>query len=87
MTENGAVLEVRPKFPVPHNLMFLLRYRALPSGIAAKLDAHERSSAEEEALKMVEHTLTAMACGGIFDHIGGWVFPVFHRRKMDDSTF
>ena len=84
-----------PKFPVPHNLMFLLRYRALPSGIAAKLDAHERSSAEEEALKMVEHTLTAMACGGIFDHIGGgfsrystdekWMIPHFEKMLYDNA--
>ncbi len=45
-----------PKFPTPHNLLFLLEY-------------YERKQASE-CLSMAEHTLTAMYRGGIFDHIG-----------------
>ena len=46
-----------PKFPTPHNLMFLLRYAVL---------FHN-----ESALMMVEKTLEGMFRGGIYDHIGG----------------
>lgn len=45
-----------PKFPTPHNLLFLLTY-------------YEKSN-DKEALKIVENTLNKMYCGGIFDHIG-----------------
>lgn len=45
-----------PKFPTPHNLLFLLAY--------GKLKAHDR------ALRMAETTLTQMRRGGIFDQIG-----------------
>ncbi len=45
-----------PKFPAPHNLLFLLSY-------------YERFK-DEECLKMAEHTLTQMYKGGMFDHIG-----------------
>ncbi|MBQ8536978.1 MAG: thioredoxin domain-containing protein [Clostridia bacterium] len=45
-----------PKFPAPHNLLFLMEYhRRHPRG---------------DALKMVEHTLWQMYRGGLFDHIG-----------------
>ena len=45
-----------PKFPTPHNLIFLMNYY----GVTEK----------QSALDMVEHTLTQMYKGGIFDHIG-----------------
>lgn len=45
-----------PKFPSPHNLLFLLAYSQI------KNNPH--------ALLMVETTLTQMRKGGIFDHIG-----------------
>ena len=45
-----------PKFPTPHNLLFLLDY-------------YEQFK-DEKALFMVEKTLTQMYKGGIFDHIG-----------------
>ena len=45
-----------PKFPMPHNLLFLLLY-------AAQNDA-------PNVLGMVEKTLTQMRKGGIFDHVG-----------------
>lgn len=45
-----------PKFPVPHNLLFLTLYTGQKDNPGA--------------LKMVEKTLTQMQKGGIFDHIG-----------------
>ncbi len=45
-----------PKFPAPHNLLFLLAY-------------YERYK-KKECLQMVETTLTQMYRGGMFDHIG-----------------
>ncbi len=45
-----------PKFPTPHNLMFLLDY-------------YKRNKISA-CLHMAEHTLTQMYRGGIFDHIG-----------------
>ncbi len=70
-----------PKFPVPHNLCFLMRYAA------AADDAGSRS--------MAEHTLRAMAAGGIFDQIGGgfsrystdtfWLVPHFEKMLYDNA--
>jgi uncharacterized protein YyaL (SSP411 family) len=54
-----------PKFPSAHNLLFLLRY--------------QRRSGEQQALEMVEKTLTRMRRGGIYDHIGYG----FHRYSTD----
>lgn len=45
-----------PKFPTPHNLLFLLSY-------------YERYK-DVECLQMAEHTLLQMYRGGLFDHIG-----------------
>lgn len=45
-----------PKFPTPHNLMFLLQYW--------------RKTGDGEALGMAELTLKKMHSGGLFDHIG-----------------
>lgn len=45
-----------PKFPTPHNLLFLL--------------AHYERTKEKESLAMAEKTLEQMYRGGIFDHIG-----------------
>lgn len=56
-----------PKFPSSHNLSFLLR--------------HWLRSKDDKALKMVEHTLTAMAQGGMYDHLGGG----FHRYATDQQ--
>src|SRR3990172_9025791 len=53
--ENGG-FGTAPKFPMPHNLLFLLR--------------HWRRSGEKNALAMVEKTLRSMRLGGIFDQIG-----------------
>lgn len=54
-----------PKFPMGHNLSLLLRiYKSL---------------SDAKALLMVEQTLKSMACGGIYDHLGGG----FHRYATD----
>ena len=58
-----------PKFPTPHNLLFLLRYW--------------KRTGDKKALQMVEKTLQAMQCGGIYDHIGFG----FHRYSTDSKWF
>lgn len=70
-----------PKFPTPHNLMFLLRYACLEQ--------------DEQALFMVENTLKHMYRGGIYDHIGGgfsrystdakWLVPHFEKMLYDNA--
>lgn len=45
-----------PKFPTPHNLLFLMLYA--------------KQNNNSNALKMAEKTLIQMRKGGIFDHIG-----------------
>jgi uncharacterized protein YyaL (SSP411 family) len=71
-----------PKFPSPHNLLFLLRYWL--------------RSKNDHALTMVESTLQSMRQGGIYDHIGFgfhryatdalWLLPHYenlpHYEKM-----
>jgi uncharacterized protein YyaL (SSP411 family) len=54
-----------PKFPRPAELLCLLAAHAV--------------TAESRALQMVQHTLRAMAIGGMRDHIGGG----FHRYSVD----
>lgn len=71
-----------PKFPIPHNLFFLMRYAQAEDG-------------QKNALFMVERTLRAMADGGIFDHIGGgfsrystdekWLIPHFEKMLYDNA--
>ena len=70
-----------PKFPTPHNLLFLMKY-------------YEKSK-DETALKMVEKTLQQMYRGGIFDHIGGgfsrystdryFLVPHFEKMLYDNA--
>ena len=70
-----------PKFPTPHNLMFLLRYW--------------HATGEEYSLQMVEKTLDSMSRGGIFDHIGfgfsrystdkKWLVPHFEKMLYDNA--
>jgi uncharacterized protein YyaL (SSP411 family) len=70
-----------PKFPVPHNLLFLLAY-------------WERSG-DEKALAMVEKTLHEMRLGGIYDHVGfgfhrystdkNWFLPHFEKMLYDQA--
>ncbi|WP_333870971.1 thioredoxin domain-containing protein [Desulforamulus putei] len=70
-----------PKFPTPHNLMFLLRYY--------------QKTKQQKALTMVEETLDAMHRGGIYDHIGfgfarysvdrKWLVPHFEKMLYDNA--
>ena len=53
--KNGGFGE-QPKFPMPHNLLFLLRFW--------------KRTGDKNALEMVEKTLQSMRKGGIYDHIG-----------------
>ena len=55
-----------PKFPTPHNLMFLMFYA--------------KQNQNSDALKMAEKTLLQMWKGGIFDHIG-WGFSRYSTDK------
>lgn len=71
---------VRPKFPSPHNLLFLMRYAL---------------GGRPEAGHMVEVTLNGMFRGGLFDHIGGgfsrystderWLAPHFEKMLYDNA--
>lgn len=70
-----------PKFPTPHQLLFLMRYASAEN--------------KPEGLKMAEITLDAMANGGIYDHIGGgfsrystdkkWLIPHFEKMLYDNA--
>jgi uncharacterized protein YyaL (SSP411 family) len=70
-----------PKFPTPHNLIFLLRYW--------------KRYGEKKALDMVEKTLLKMRRGGIYDHIGfgfsrystdpQWLVPHFEKMLYDQA--
>ncbi|MEM6916155.1 MAG: thioredoxin domain-containing protein, partial [Verrucomicrobiota bacterium] len=72
---------IRPKFPTPGNLRFLLRY-------------HHRTG-NEEALAMVEKTLTKMRLGGVYDQVGfgihrystdrEWLLPHFEKMLYDQA--
>lgn len=70
-----------PKFPTPHNLLFLMQY-------------YEKTG-DKEAMNMVEKTLRQMYQGGIFDHIGGgfsrystddyFLVPHFEKMLYDNA--
>lgn len=70
-----------PKFPTPHNLMFLLRYY--------------KQTGNENALQMVEKTLESMYRGGMYDHLGfgfarystdaKWLVPHFEKMLYDNA--
>ena len=70
-----------PKFPSPHNFLFLLRYW--------------KRKNEPKALEIVEKTLMEMSRGGIYDHIGfgfarystdqHWLVPHFEKMLYDQA--
>ena len=78
--ENGGFGSA-PKFPSPHNLLFMLRYW--------------KKYREPAALEMVDQTLTKMRMGGIFDQIGfgfhrystdsKWLVPHFEKMLYDQA--
>ena len=71
----------RPKFPSPHNLLFLLQYW--------------RRTGSNDALAMAVKTLRAMRRGGIWDHLGfgfhrystdrEWLVPHFEKMLYDQA--
>ncbi len=70
-----------PKFPMPTNYLFLLKYAHL--------------SKDEELLQFTHLTLQKMAHGGIYDHLGGgfarystdslWKVPHFEKMLYDNA--
>jgi len=78
--ENGG-FGSGPKFPSPHNLLFLLRYW--------------KRTGEKNALVIVEKTLRAMLSGGIFDQVGFgfhrystdaiWLVPHFEKMLYNQA--
>ena len=70
-----------PKFPTPHNFLFLLRYW--------------KRTAKPEALNMVEKTLQELRLGGVYDQLGfgfhrystdrEWLVPHFEKMLYDQA--
>ncbi|MGC8605782.1 MAG: thioredoxin domain-containing protein, partial [Desulfomonilaceae bacterium] len=70
-----------PKFPTPHNILFLLKYW--------------KRSGDERSLEMAKLTLDQMRLGGIFDHVGfgfhrystdaQWLTPHFEKMLYDQA--
>ena len=70
-----------PKFPMPGNLQFLLRYAV--------------QSQNEDIMDYVNTSLTQIAYGGIYDHVGGgfarysvddhWHVPHFEKMLYDNA--
>ncbi len=71
----------RVKFPVPPRWQFLLH--------------HHRRTGDERSARLLGLTLTAMASGGIYDHVGGgfhryatdaaWLVPHFEKMLYDNA--
>ena len=78
-----------PKFPMPAALERLLRHWA-------HIHANRSEQPDRDALNMVMTTLTKMARGGIYDHIGGgfcryatdrrWAIPHFEKMLYDNGA-
>jgi uncharacterized protein YyaL (SSP411 family) len=70
-----------PKFPTPHNLLFLLHYW--------------KRTGNDNAREMVQKTLQAMYHGGMYDHLGygfhrystdsHWLVPHFEKMLYDQA--
>ncbi len=70
-----------PKFPSPHQMLYLLRYYS--------------KTRDQDSLKMAERTLRAIFSGGINDHVGGgfhrystdrkWLVPHFEKMLYDQA--
>lgn len=70
-----------PKFPMPHQIMFLLRYNLW--------------TGDKKALVMASKTLDLMGSGGIYDHLGfgfhrystdeKWLVPHFEKMLYDQA--
>ena len=77
---NGG-MGTAPKFPTPHNYLFLLRYW--------------KRTGNEHALAIVKKSLQSMRLGGIYDHVGfgfhrystdpNWIVPHFEKMLYDQA--
>lgn len=84
--EGGSDRE--PKFPLPNNYQFLLRYATTTHSASVQQD-------REEVMQHVELTLKKMAFGGIYDQVGGgfarystdklWKVPHFEKMLYDNA--
>jgi len=78
--DNGGLGQA-PKFP--------------NAGVYELFLRHQHHSKSDRYLEMVTHTLTKMACGGIYDHLGGgfhrysvdakWLVPHFEKMLYDNA--
>ena len=78
-----------PKFPMPTAIERLLRHWS-------RIHADLSQKPDREALNMVMTTLTKMARGGIYDHLGGgfcrystdrhWMIPHFEKMLYDNGS-
>ncbi|MEE4360572.1 MAG: thioredoxin domain-containing protein [Pseudomonadales bacterium] len=76
-----------PKFPMPSQIERLLRHAARSTRLG---------QSDRDARDMALHTLTRMARGGIFDHLGGgfcryatdrsWTVPHFEKMLYDNGA-
>ena len=79
--ENNGGFGSHPKFPSPHNFLFLLRYYQKTKNI--------------RSLDIITKTLQSIKCGGICDHIGfgyhrystdsKWLVPHFEKMLYDQA--
>ncbi len=79
--ESNGGFGAAPKFPTPHNMLFLFRYR--------------HRTGEAKATEMALKTLRSMSLGGIHDHVGGgfhrystdenWLVPHFEKMLYDQA--
>lgn len=79
--KNEGGIGSSPKFPMPNNWLFLMRYAFLME--------------DEDIARQVKLTLNKMAFGGIYDHIGGgfarysvdgrWHVPHFEKMLYDNA--
>jgi hypothetical protein len=79
--EKNGGFKRAPKFPLPNNWLFLLRYSVLTK--------------DDELQKAVNHYAKSMAAGGIYDQIGGgfarysvddqWHVPHFEKMLYDNA--
>ena len=75
-----------PKFPMPANIERLMRHWAF---------SRRHDAVDREALDMAMTTLTRIARGGIYDHVGGgfcrystdneWMIPHFEKMLYDNG--
>lgn len=81
MDQKHGGMNRAPKFPLPKNFLFILRYWYLTKN--------------EQALEQLKLTLDKMALGGIYDQIGGgfarystdevWLVPHFEKMLYDNG--